>query len=277
MKIGVRGHDIINGKTNPENLVGALKSAGMDTVQLVCHKSIEGTEYVPGSQNAEKAAFIGRAFGNNMHIALLGAYFNPVHPNKEIVETGIAVFRDNIEYAKTIGSDVVASETGSYQGDPWVYHPKNRTPEALNAVIDIFCGLAAYASKHSVCVGIEGAAGHVCHDIRALKHVVDSIGTDNIRVVFDYFNFMDGEHTDYIKILNEGLSVFPKIHCFHIKDCVLDGSLNQVPVGQGDMDFKKILSLIKQYDKDAVLILEGTPDTDAARSAAFLRDIWGTV
>jgi sugar phosphate isomerase/epimerase len=275
MRIGIRGHDIYDGKTRPQGIADTLKNAGFDAVQLVCHKSIQGVEYARGQLTREKAAEIGEAFDKNIHIALLGAYFNPVHPSKSIIETGIQVFKDNIENARVIGAAVVASETGSYQGDPWVYHPQNRTSEAYERVTGVFSGLAAYAEEYGVNVGIEGAAGHVCHDVKTLKRVIDGINSDNVRVVFDYFNFMEDSRRDYLAIIEEGLETFGNIHCFHIKDC--DGSLNQCPVGRGIVDFERVLPLIKNYDGGAVLILEGTPADDAARAAGFLRELWDSI
>jgi sugar phosphate isomerase/epimerase len=275
MQLGIRGHDIYDGKADAGEIINALREASFDTVQLVCHKSVAGVEYAPGSLTETKAAGIGEIFRNNFPIALLGAYFNPVHPNTDIVDTGIAVFRDNIRNAKTIGASVVASETGSYQGDPWVYHPMNRTQEALEKVIHIFSGLAEYAAGFGVNIGIEGAAGHVCHDVAALKYVIEHIKTKNVRVVFDYFNFMDENNRDYLEILNNGLSVFDNIHCFHIKDC--DENLRQCGIGQGIIDFPGILKAIKQYDSNAALILEGTPASEAAQTAGFLRNIWKSI
>jgi sugar phosphate isomerase/epimerase len=274
MILGARGHDILESKASAKTLADAMTAAKTDTVQLVCHKSIEGVEYAPGSLTKERAGEIGRGFSGR-HIALIGAYFNPVHPNAEAVENGIAVFKDNLEYAKIIGCDTVGSETGSYKGDPWTYHPQNRTPEALRNVVEIFSSLAEYAAGFGANVGVEGAAGHVCYDVKALKSAVDSIG-GNTKVIFDYYNFCEDGNADYVRILDEGLSAFPEIHCFHIKD-FLDGSLEQVPVGKGSVDFSRVLSMIKQYDKDAALILEGTPPGEIARSAAFLREIWEAI
>jgi sugar phosphate isomerase/epimerase len=86
---------------------------------------------------------------------------------------------------------------------------------------------------------------------------------------------MDENRRDYLAVLEEGLAAFDNIHCFHIKDC--DGSLNQCLIGQGIIDFPRLLKMIKQYDKDAVLILEGTPAADAARASAYLRGIWDSI
>ncbi|MDR1705771.1 MAG: sugar phosphate isomerase/epimerase [Clostridiales bacterium] len=277
MKLGIRGHDILEKPSWVGTLTVALKSAGLDTVQLVCYKSIDDVEYKANGISRDMAAYLGQILEEcEINVALLGAYFNPVHPDAAKAELGVTVFKEYLSFAKELNAPLVASETGSYNGDKWMYHPRNRTPEALAAVTRTFGDLCRYAGEYGVSVGIEGAAGHVCHSVKALKSVINDIGAQNLKVVFDYYNFMDNENKDYAAILNEGLSTFDNIHCFHIKDCSLDSGA-QVPVGQGDIDFPKILGMIKSYDKNAALILEGTAAKDAKQAGEFIKRVWDGV
>jgi sugar phosphate isomerase/epimerase len=277
MKIGVRGHDLIAGLTNVESLASALSRNNLDTLQLVCHKSIEGVPYQAGAMSHTKTAEISAALcDNDVHVTLFGAYFNPAHPKREKAELGVAVFKDNMELARLTGGGTVGSETGSYNGDSWTYNPQNRTPEALKTVTAVFAELCKAAADKGVYVGMEGAAGHVCHNVAALKQAVTDIGSPNLRVIFDYFNFMEAANMDYERILDEGLNTFPKIHCFHMKDCVTDGPLESCAFGKGTMDLRRIVKMIKQYDKDAALILEGTVGEDIPNAVALLRELWET-
>ncbi|HIT43405.1 TPA: sugar phosphate isomerase/epimerase, partial [Candidatus Avacholeplasma faecigallinarum] len=94
MKIGVRVHDF--GKSNPEQLAKEAKKVGFDCVQLVLNKAIENETGLPGTLSKEKANSIYEAFAKeNIEIAMLGAYFNPVHSNKELVKTNIAKFEEH--------------------------------------------------------------------------------------------------------------------------------------------------------------------------------------
>jgi sugar phosphate isomerase/epimerase len=249
MKIGIRGHDLIQQPTDVKSLAVAMNRYGIDTLQLVCHKSINGVSYTPGVLDFAKANEISAALRDgNIDVTLLGAYFNPVHPNAVKVENGVAVFKNNFALARLIGGGTVGSETGSLNGDNWTYHPGNRTPEALKSVTAVFAGLCETAAGigRGVNVGIEGAAGHVCYSVAVLKQVLDDIGSGNLRVVFDYFNFCDAGNMDYLRILDEGLRVFPKIHCFHMKDCKLNSPSKQCALGKGDMDIRRIVKMIKQ-------------------------------
>lgn len=161
--------------------------------------------------------------------------------------------------------------------DPWEYHPRNRTEEGCAEVAEIFRSLCDKAAEYDVCVGIEGAAGHVCYDVAALKRCVDEIDRDNLRVIFDLFNFLDADNVNrYKEILKEGIEAFKgRIECFHIKDWrMVDQKVEQCRIGEGEADFKYIVETIRAYDSNAVLILEGTVGCDIKPAVEILRQGW---
>ena len=126
---------------------------------------------------------------------------------------------------------------------------------------------------------MEGAAVHVCWNVATLKRAIDEINADNIKVIFDIYNYLDASnYQNYLDILDEGLKTFKNIVVFHIKDCVFeDGKLKQVAPGKGIFDFDKILSKIKAYDKDAYLVLEGTTGDDIIPCIKFIEKKWSEV
>ncbi|MEX1377492.1 MAG: sugar phosphate isomerase/epimerase family protein [Eubacteriales bacterium] len=276
MRICVRAHDL--GVKGTENIIKSLKDAGADGAQLVCYKSFDDIMKQPKAITEKRAQEIGEEFRKaNLSIDVVGAYFNPVHSDAGKVEHGYEIFCNYLRTAKLMGSQVVGSETGSYSDEPWIYHPKNRTEEALDKVVSAFSRLCDTAAEHGAFVGIEGASGHVCHDVKTLDKAIKKIDKENIKIIFDIYNFLDNEnYRNYLDILDEGLSIFDKkIHCFHIKDCEFKhNTYAQCSVGKGDMDYEGILSRIKEYNKDAILILEGTKKEDIKDSIKLLREKW---
>ena len=277
MKVCIRAHDMEVKGT--ENTIKSLQDAGADGAQLVCYKSYDDIKKQPNAISSEHAESIGDGFEKaDLSIDLIGAYFNPVHSDKDKVREGYDIFCDYLQVSRQLGCSVVGSETGSYSDEPWVYHPKNRTEAALDEMVSVFSGLCDVAAEYGASVGIEGAGGHVCYSVKTLKRAIEKIDKENIKVIFDLYNFLDKEnYREYLSILDEGLKAFAgRIHCFHIKDCVfgIDG-YSQCDVGMGDMDFDSILSKIKKYDNNAVLILEGTKKANIKNSIEFLRNMWG--
>lgn len=276
MKLSVRAHDL--GVKGERSIIEKLDALQIGGIQLVCHKAFDDVPYAPDGLAPCRAREIGGAFqAASKRVDLIGAYFNPVHPDAKKAELGERVFCDMLRNAKELGGAAVASETGSYRGDPWTYHPQNRTKEALDRVVEVFGRLCAEAEHHGVEVGIEGATGHVCYDVKTLSTVAQRIGMKNLRVVFDLYNFM-GEcpREGYLDILKDGIQSFgARIACFHIKDCAYEnGAWIQRPVGQGELEFSAILSLIKEHYPRTPLVLEGTVEPYLAGSVALLKQKW---
>ncbi len=278
MKIAFRTHDL--GVKGLDNAIEKARACGISAVQLVAYKFMDEIKYAPNALNETNSAAIGNALkAAGIAVPLIGAYFNPVHSDKEKVARCKAVFKDYLKYSGNLGCNIVGSETGSFNDDKWTYNPLNRTEEALQAVVETFKELAAYAKEVGAFVGMEGAAGHVCWNVATLKRAIDEINADNIKVIFDIYNYLDASnYSNYLEILDEGLRTFDNIVVFHIKDCVFeDGKLKQVPPGKGMFDFDKILSKIKAYDENAYLVLEGTTGDDIIPCIEFIKNKWSNL
>ena len=279
MKICIRAHDL--GQKGTENILSEITHLGIDGVQMVCYKAYDDITYNVGSISAQQAQDIGQAFAKaGKIIPLVGAYFNPVHPNREKAAKGEAIFAEYLQHCGAMGCGFVGSETGSCYGDPWSYHPDSRTEASLQLVIETFSRLCDVAAAHGSMVAMEGAVDHVCYNVATLAEARRRIGKPT-KVIFDLFNYLDGENQrDYLSILEEGLQTFAgQILLFHMKDCTFsaDGKPKQVPFGTGDLDLEAILSRIKKYDENAVLTLEGTVNPDITHAVKTINEIWERV
>lgn len=272
MKLMIRAHDL--GVKGEDQVVSAVQSNGLDGIQLVAYKCTDDVKYEVGAITPNRAKEIGDTLkGGGVTVPLIGAYFNPVHPNEEKIQRGIAVFKDYLDVALDLGCDTVGSETGSYNGDPWIYRPMNHSDEALDRVVYTFGLLADHAAKSGVNIGMEGAFGHVCHTPERLYEAVERIGRKNIRIIFDLYNYLDISNVDTAyDILDRGLKLFgDRILLFHVKDFVItDGKLKQCGVGKGVLDYGRILKAIYNHNPDAILVLEGTTGDDIGYAVSFL-------
>ena len=281
MQIAFRTHDL--GVKGLDAAIQKLHNCNISAVQLVAYKFLDEVKYVPSGLDEKTAALIGEAFKKGgVSVGLIGAYFNPVHSDKQKVERCKQIFKDYLKYSRLLGCNIVGSETGSFNDDKWTYNPLNRTEEALNTVISTFSELALYAKSVGAYIGMEGAAGHVCYDVKTLKRAYDKVSSisDNVKVIFDIYNYLDSSnYADYMQIFDEGLKTFAgKIVVFHMKDCVFeDGKLRQVAPGKGMFDYPALLKKIKAYDKNAILVLEGTTGDDIVPCTEYIKKIWEEV
>lgn len=270
----IRAHDL--GVRGIDNIARSAVALGLDGVQLVAYKSLDEVSYKKGSITKEIAENVKETLQkHSLSIPLLGAYFNPVHPNSDKAKLGVDVFCDYLDRLGDFGAIAVGSESGSLMGDPWGYHEGNRTDTAFDEATSRFIHLAKYAKNVGACIALEGAYNHVYYSPERLKAAVERIGRDNIKIIFDLYNYLDKSNiSDMYGILERGLEIFPEILLFHIKDCTLgeDGTLKQCGVGKGIFDFDKIISMIAKRHPDAILVLEGTVGEDVSFAVAHLRE-----
>ena len=270
MKLLIRAHDL--GVKGEADILDRLNELGLDGVQLVAYKSLDDVAYNPGSITKERAEKVSDTLKDKM-IPLLGAYFNPVHPNEEKVQKGIQIFKEYLSLVSSFNAIAVGSETGSYQGEPWTYHPMNSSDEALNRVVEVFGELAKHAEKEGVYLAIEPAAQHVCSTVERLDEALKRINSDHVKVIVDLYNLLEPSNEDRIyEILKTALNLFQdKILLFHIKDYKkVDGKIVQCGVGQGLFDYDLILDLIHEHNPNALLVLEGTVKEDLKPAVDFI-------
>jgi len=275
MKILIRPHDI--GKGSADWLGTNAHDWGFDGVQLAIAKAVEGQNGNPGTLTNAVVSEIRKGFNSHgVEIPLLGAYFNPVHSNKEKVKAGAEKYADHLRHASEFGAKFVASETGSYNDDKWTYNPKNQTEEAFQEVKSVFAPMPAIAKEAGVCMALEGAWGHCMYKPEQLKRLADEIdpGQENFRFIVDIYNYLYiGNHEKRAEIFDSCLKLFKgKICGFHLKDYVINGEeLEIAPLGQGIMGWKEFLPRIVKECPEAYLIFEGVKDVPA--SLKFVRSI----
>jgi sugar phosphate isomerase/epimerase len=266
-KIGIRAHDI--GQFDPKTLASHVKQFGFDGVQLVFKKAILGP--VP----IERMTEIREAF-QGLDLMMLGAYFNPVHPDLKVVNEGIETFKQTLHMASILRSDSVGSETGSLMGNPWNYVPENHTVTALNRVIEVFKGIVSTAEQTGSMMVIEGAYAHVAYDPKRVRAILDALKSNHVKVTVDLYNFLNiNNHQDHLSILREAIALMKDdIMIFHLKDYVEErDQLKQVGLGQGLMKYPEIISMIQQHCPSAHLIFEGVTGEDIQTSLHYIKKL----
>jgi len=266
-RIGIRAHDI--GKMSCESLAEKVKSLGFDGVQLVFKKALD-TEIDFNDLNPIKKHF------TNPMIMMLGAYFNPVHPDPKVVIQGVDYFKKHLDIAFSLNAKYVGTETGSLMGSPWGYMKENHEQKALDDVIEIVKDLAGVAEKKHSYITIEGAYAHVAYSPKRIKEILDKVDSPNLKVTIDLFNYLHiGNYQDRMEIFEESLKLLKNdIVIYHFKDFIVkDNHLIQVGLGQGLMDYPKIIKKIQEVTPDAYLIFEGVTGDDIEKSLAYIKKI----
>jgi len=275
MRIGIRGHDL--GKNTPEKFAQSVVDAKLASLQLVLPKAIEFPGDVAPILNEELTNEVkAQLEEKGIKVAMLGAYFNPVHSNKELVEKTVLNFKNHLKAAAFFKTKLVGTETGSYNDDEWTWHKDNDSEEAFEEVLRIFKDILPVAEELGVYLTIEPAYHHVISTPARLKRLVDALASPNVRIIFDLFNLLHKGNTDQQRQLTDEMVTFfnDKIMIVHAKDFILEGGeLIQVAPGRGDMDYPYLISKLRTLKTTPDIILEGVVGEDIPFSRDFILEL----
>jgi len=272
MRIGIRGHDL--GKNTPAAFAQSVVDAKLESLQLVLPKAIEYTGDIHPIIDDELTQEVKTALDEKgVKVAMMGAYFNPVHSNKTLVAETVENFNNHLKKAKFFGTELVGTETGSYNDDEWTWHEHNQTEDAYQEVLKVFKEILPVATQAKTYLTIEPAYHHVISTPKRLKRLVDDLNSQNVRVIFDLFNLLHDENThEQHSLIDEMIDLLgDKIMIVHAKDFVLEeGQLMQVAPGKGDLDYPYLINKLKTLKTAPDLILEGVEGDDIEFSRTFL-------
>lgn len=269
LKLGIRGHDLPGAPFETiDEFVKSYRQFDLDYLQLVYKKAFKNFNMDPHFllDLADKLK------ENDIKVAMIGAYFNMIHPDEEKRLDGIEYFKWCMETAPVYDCKLIGSETGSANGDKWTYNEYNHTEEAYKIVEETVKGLKHYGNIFKTRPIIEGAYAHTVFEPKLLKRLIDETEINDVTVdVFNYLNIDNYQEAD--RIFDECLELFKdKIRVFHVKDFnVVDGKLKQCGIGQGIMNWKYYVSRIKEEVSDAVLVFEGVTGEDIQTSIEYMR------
>lgn len=255
LQIGVRGHDLKN-KTTIEEFTKAVHDYGFNKVQLVFNKAFNDFSYSDEYVNKVKQELNKY----KITVSMLGAYFNPVHSNKETVQKGIFNFKENLRISHVFSNALVGSETGSYNDSPWTYVPKNHTEEGYLETLSVFKELVRYAEEINSTIAVEPAFNHVIYSVDVLQRFINDLNSKNVYVTIDLYNLLSLEnYKAHKEIFHQALSTFKdNIKIIHLKDFKVENNqIIQVSPFKGYFDYPYMIKEIKKYAPNAVLTFEG--------------------
>ncbi len=259
MRIGVRGHDY--GCATPEVMAQRISDAGFCCFQLALHKAIEGMKPEYGHLSPGLCYDIKKAFdAKNLEVAVLGCYIDPANPDPEKRLYEVKRFREQIAYAKQLGSHIVATETSGYEGD------EDGRRIQMERLTDSVLRMVEQAEKFGVFVGIEPVLKHTLNTPEATGKLLDAVACDNMQIVLDPINLLSPQNIDrQHEIIDECFEIFgDRIVAIHAKDVIIDenGRFKPCVIGEGLFDHEYFYKKLNTYKPGiSVLREEAKPET----------------
>jgi L-ribulose-5-phosphate 3-epimerase len=273
MNLGIRGHDIENRPL--DELAKEIASKGISSVQLVLKKSFNDINTDLGSLSPGFAHKIGKTFSkHDIQIAVLGCYFNLIHPDPVERRYGLERFKEHIRYARDFGCSLIATETGNVNADI-IYTEENFKEEPFQEVVKGVRELVAEAEKFGTIVGIEAGVNHPIYSPKTVKRLLDLVDSNNLQVVFDPVNLLTiDNYAKQEEVFREAFELFgDRIAIFHAKDFIIeDNKLITTAVGKGLLNYDYLFPFIKAKKPFINIIMEETTEPFIDDSLNYLRE-----
>ncbi|HYH04993.1 MAG TPA: TIM barrel protein, partial [Bacillota bacterium] len=181
-------------------------------------------------------------------------------------------FKEHLRFTRDFNCSIVGTETGSVMAD-YSFHPGNHSEGAFQSLTASVAELVAEAEKFGAIVCIEAVAKHVIHTPQRMRRILDTIGSNNLQVIFDPVNLLTVEnYQDQDRIIQESFELFgDRMLVLHAKDFIVeDDRIKTVPAGQGLLNYSLLLGLLKQTKPYIYTLLEDTKPEFLDTSRAHL-------
>jgi L-ribulose-5-phosphate 3-epimerase len=276
--LGSRAHDF--GKHSVEVMAKKVSEKGYTSIQLALLKAIDGIDTSLGKLSPGLAFYIKDTFAKeNVQIAVLGCYINPIHPDINERKKHLDRFKEHIRFARDFGCSVIGTETGSLKMDD-SYRNENEGKEAFETLIESLKELVKEAEKFGVIVGIEGGKNEVLTSPHKMKKALDIIDSNNLQVIYDPVNYISiDNYKNQDTLIKEAFELFgDRIVVVHAKDFLVeDGLIKTTAPGKGSLNYELFLKLVKERKPYVNLLLDEVDEIEMEESMKFIRNIYARV
>ena len=269
--IGARGHDF--GRQTPEALFSAIGQAGFRCTQLAFTKAIEGVksyaDVTPSLVEAARAA----SKASNVGIAVDGTYVELSYADEEKRKAEVAKVLSQIPVAKALGAGCMGSETTNMAKQPGISRK-----EAQEALLRSLGEILPACEEQGVLFAVECGYYHALITPAAVKWVLDTMASPNLRVICDFANYVGPENVsvDAQRRLWDKVGSWygDKIVAVHFKgqNFQPDGTLYSTSLEDSCVDYAGGFEMLRQMPQASLPVLrEEAVPARAASDIAFMK------
>ena len=239
----------------------AVARAGITAVQY--NLSIAGIDTVPEQIPPGTLPRIADAASRHgVELAAISGTFNTAHPDPSVRSLGITRFPVLAAAAAELGIPVITLSSGSRDAhDMWRHHPDNSTPEAWTDSRTSLIRLAAIAEDNGVTLAVEPEHTNVASNAALARKMLDEVGSDHLKIVFDAANLIDVSDLSQETItlvIDDALNLLgAEVVLAHAKELVPDRA--QVAPGEGVLPWQHIIGKLTEVGYHGAVVTHGLP------------------
>lgn len=267
--VGARLHDY--GKGSPDELFGRVAADGFAAVQLAYNKCVPSVRSYADVTDALVAETVAAEKAHSIQVAVLGTYVE-LAINDESRLKNAADFKSQLAVCKALGAGCIGTETTSMEKQP----AGTTREEAQELLCRSLADILPAAEALGVTVAVEPVTYHSMNSAAATRHILDTMRSPNLKVIFDMSNLVDaGNVGAQDRIWNDvGELLGDQIVAVHFKGQAFapDGGLLHTSLEDSLTDYAGAFAMLRQLPQDALPVLrEEAVPARAASDIAFMR------
>ena len=267
--VGARLHDY--GKGSPDEMFGRVAADGFAAVQLAYKKCVPFVRSYADVTDALVAETVAAEKAHSIQVAVLGTYVE-LAINDESRLKNAADFKSQLAVCKALGAGCIGTETTSMEKQP----AGTTREEAQELLCRSLADILPAAEALGVTVAVEPVTYHSMNSAAATRHILDTMRSPNLKVIFDMSNLVDaGNVGAQDRIWNDvGELLGDQIVAVHFKGQAFapDGGLLHTSLEDSLTDYAGAFAMLRQLPQDALPVLrEEAVPARAASDIAFMR------
>lgn len=267
--VGARLHDY--GKGSPDELFGRVAADGFAAVQLAYKKCVPFVRSYADVTDALVAETVAAEKAHSIQVAVLGTYVE-LAINDESRLKNAADFKSQLAVCKALGAGCIGTETTSMEKQP----AGTTREEAQELLCRSLADILPAAEALGVTVAVEPVTYHSMNSAAATRHILDTMRSPNLKVIFDMSNLVDaGNVSAQDRIWNDvGELLGDQIVAVHFKGQAFapDGGLLHTSLEDSLTDYAGAFAMLRQLPQDALPVLrEEAVPARAGSDIAFMR------
>jgi sugar phosphate isomerase/epimerase len=261
-------------KHTNRGLAKELSEAGIRTVQLFLTQTdsnywrYNGRSDLAGMTPERSAEIAGIYRSAGLSIHSIGVYTNMIHPDQAERKANLAYFEAMMRVGSHMGVRTFITEAGHYRPQlPEMSEPYHWQEPVWRTMVATGKELARMADAQGATVLLEPYFEGFLASAKRTRMFLEEVGSTRIRALLDPANLL--EVNDLEEMFNQ---LQPWIDCFHAKDRKLH-VVRGVAAGQGDLDYRKFVTLAAERRPAAPLILEYVGADSFRQALTHLRQV----
>jgi sugar phosphate isomerase/epimerase len=207
-----------------------------------------------------------------------GWYEVLVNADDHLRAQGVEGLQALIRIGRLLDAKSVYVRPGSHntQG-AWYPHPENYTPQTFDHLVNSLRQAAQTAQVEGMVLALEGHVLSMLDSPRRMRDVIDAVASPALKFNTDPVNFIGTVRDVYdpSRVLDELVSLLGDVTvAAHLKDLDLRDALvlhiDEVVIGEGRMDYDRLLRQLDQMDPDMYGLIEHLPDEKVPLARAGL-------